>query len=126
MNFNEVKSIQEYLYYFEEKICPNFLNERPKVAIYYKALKAEMYHIEEQSQLPFLERMRILLKLDAKLQILYGFAMLQTELIDGLELNENEVIQMTENDCSTYYREILGKRTSDHVPWKLSCLGDQD
>ncbi|WP_430611839.1 DUF7006 family protein [Enterococcus sp. DIV0876] len=126
MDLNDIKDIDEYLYHFEEKLALRFFDERPYITSYYHSLKEEMSGIAYKNEIPFIERMRTLLKLDAKLQILHDLTRLQTEVTDGFDLSEHELIEIVENDSNTYYRETLGKRTSDSVPWKLSCLGDQD
>lgn len=125
MNLNDIKDIQEYVRGIDKKMCPHFLATHPRVADYYDMLKSEICMIEHQKTYSFIERMRLLLNLDAKLQILLGLSTAQEEIIDSFGVSEEELIQIIESDCRTYYRESLGKRTIDDVPWSLICLSDQ-
>ncbi|MBO1141363.1 hypothetical protein FQS87_15760 [Enterococcus avium] len=121
MELCDLQKPEEYLEYYDNLVGIIFEGEYPNLTLYYKKLREEFIQVIEEESRNFLVRMRELLLIDAKIQMLNQLKNYNEE---DSSLAESEIIEMVEDSQFSYYRELLGKHVDEKIPWMLICMSD--
>lgn len=121
MELCDLQKPEEYLKFYDNLVLINFEEEYPNLTLYYKKLREEFIRVIEEENRNFLVRMRDLLLIDAKIQMLNQLKNYNEECYS---LAEVKIIEMVEDSQFSYYRELLGKHTNEKIPWMLICMSD--
>lgn len=122
MKLQEVKTAADYLTYFNRKSDELQLSRYPKVIAYYQSLCQSFLDISASDKALF-ERLRELLLVEAKLQIL--LILMEEERLYDAYLTEDEVIKMAEADSHCFYREMAGLKKNAPISWSMVYLGEE-
>lgn len=121
MELCDLQNPEEYLNYFNNLVENNFEEKYPNLTLYYKKLCEKFKQVIKDENRNFLLRMRELLLIDAKIQMLNQLKNYNEE---SSLYEEVEIIEMVEDSQFSYYRELLGKHTNEKIPWMLICMSD--
>ena len=81
------------------------------------------FEVVQNPQKPFFERLKVLLSLDAQLQILLEYHKLSNANFHEIS-DEEALIAQIKVDSASYYRELTGLKASSEIPFGIVYLGD--
>jgi len=120
---DEITTMEEYFHRIDQKLEPSFDGRYPKLNDYYQELKEVFFEINETKNKNFFEKLKIVLSLDAQIQLLLEYQKL-TESNYHEVSNEEDLISQIKMDSSSYYREKSGLKTSSEIPIGIMYLGE--
>ncbi|MBV6373072.1 hypothetical protein IGJ74_000850 [Enterococcus sp. AZ009] len=121
MFFQKDSGIQNYLKPFDDAM-KNVEGLYPELFHYYNSLQKQLYGIENSEDL-FLDKVKLLLTIDAKIQILFESISWLNDCFS--EYSEKELITIIEHDSQFFYRERTGVSLNSEAPWSLIYLGER-
>lgn len=109
------KSLDQYFAKYDQQF--SFMTECEYPLIYreYDKIKKEVYCLVDQiSSENFFSKLKRLLILDARIQIIQSLLELESE-----KTTEAEIIEIAKTDSWTFYKETVGYRLNEAVPHTL-------
>lgn len=119
-----IMTMKEYLSFIEQKLGNDFVSFYPKLNAYYQELKAACLEIHQNNKDDLFESLKEVLFLDAQLQILLEYHKLSRSNF-GEVSSEEELIEQIKRDSRSFYRELVGLKTSSEIPVGIMYLGDR-
>lgn len=125
MELKNVQTAEEYLSYYEEAIeWTQVVKTFPKTYALYQDLGEQFRKEYHQASNKFFHSLRKLLEIDAQLQILTQ--VFQRDFDWRFLMEDEDLVEMVIHDKQSFYRENVGLRTTDQVPWGLMYLSEQN
>lgn len=124
MKLTEIRTAEEYLSYYEESIdWSRIASSFPATYALYTRLYEDFCLECHQASNHVFQTLRKMLEIDAQLQIMDEIFKRDLDL--GELLEDEELVNMIIHDKQSFYRENVGLRTNDQVPWGLIYLSEQ-
>lgn len=122
MELREVTSALDYLSYFNQCFEDLNIDQFPEVYAYYQVLHQDFITYSE-SEVSFFAILKELLLIEAKFQIL--LILLSDTLYADMAMSEQKLIQITEEDSYSFYRELTGQNKSSSILWSMIYISEK-
>lgn len=120
-----ITTMQEYFSILDQTLGNRFAYRYPKLNAYYQELKAACFEINQNHNHDLFDSVKEVLFLDAQLQILLEYHKLTRSNFSEVS-SEEELIEQIKKDSRSFYRELVGLRTSSKIPIGIMYLGDRN
>ncbi|MFJ3331721.1 DUF7006 family protein [Enterococcus sp. NPDC086594] len=120
----DIKTMQEYFTCIDKKFGPTFADRYPQLNGYYQELKSACLKINQDPRKIFFDSVKELLILDAQLQLLLEYEKLTQSNFHEVS-SEEEMISQIRKDSHSFYRELVGLKTTSEIPIGIMYLGDR-
>lgn len=120
----EITTMQEYFTCIEQKLGSAFAYRYAQLNEYYQELKTACLEISQDPRKNFFGSVKELLVLDAQLQLLLEYQKLTQSNFHEIS-SEEEMIAQIKKDSRSFYRELVGLKTSSAIPIGIMYLGDR-
>ncbi|KPG68519.1 DUF7006 family protein [Enterococcus sp. RIT-PI-f] len=122
MELREVTSALDYLSYFNQCFEDLNIHQFPEVYAYYQGLQQDFITYSE-SEVSFFATLKELLLIEAKFQIL--LILIPHTLYADMAMSEQKLIQITEEDSCSFYRELTGQNKSSSILWSMIYISEK-
>lgn len=121
----DISTMQDYFANMDQKLGQSFSADYPILHEYYEQLKTACFEVNQHPRNNLFESLKEVLSLDAQLQILLEYHKLTETNFREISSEEEMIIQI-KKDSRSFYRELVGLRTSSEIPFGLMYLGDSN
>lgn len=120
----DISTMQEYFVCIDQKLGQSFAFHYPILHEYYVDLKAACLKVNQTNGKDLFGSLKEVLSLDAQLQILLEYHKLTQSNFREIS-SEEELIAQIKKDSHSFYRELVGLKTSSKIPIGIMYLGDR-